>query len=89
MCVCVLQVRPLTHDLMKNMLQEVGYRVTKVSCCCCLLPDLHHAAASCMDEVVWGSRQHAEAQANALFCVCLLLVCCLLLVLMSVVCWCF
>ncbi|WIA36726.1 hypothetical protein OEZ86_007998 [Tetradesmus obliquus] len=24
------QVRPLTHDLMKNMLQEVGYRVTKV-----------------------------------------------------------
>lgn len=25
-----LQVRPLTHDLMKNMLQEVGFRVTKV-----------------------------------------------------------
>jgi hypothetical protein len=25
-----MQVRPLTHDLMKNMLQEVGYRVTKV-----------------------------------------------------------
>lgn len=24
------QIRPLTHDLMKNMLQDIGYRVTKV-----------------------------------------------------------
>jgi len=24
------QMRPLTHDLMKNMLQDIGYRVTKV-----------------------------------------------------------
>lgn len=37
-----LQVRPLTHDLMKNMLQEVGYRVTKAST---LLPP--YAAAPC------------------------------------------
>jgi hypothetical protein len=27
----LLQIRPLTHDLMKNMLQDIGYRVTKVS----------------------------------------------------------
>jgi len=26
------QSRPLTHDLAKNMVQAVGYRVTKVRC---------------------------------------------------------
>lgn len=26
------QARPLTHDLMKGMLQELGYRVTKARC---------------------------------------------------------
>jgi hypothetical protein len=57
------QMRPLTHDLMKNMLTDIGYRVTKVRAGGCRRPP--PALPACMGCKRSTSMPHAVALGHA------------------------